>query len=331
MLRGNPCELLDVDDYSGLRVALNGCFRKRRVLITGATGFIGPHVLAAGLALGADIHALPAGGGIPGVKSWPVRVEDRRAICEVVSSVRPEAVLHLAAAGVTYSSSLMGELLTVNVAGLDGLLAALSEVGACPVVVAGTGFEYAPQERAIAETDEIGPVSAYGVSKAAATLTAQWYAGRMPITLLRIFSVFGTGEREPRLLPYIVGRTKQGVSTDLTPGEQVRDYVYTADVAECFWRILASPPASGKLRVLNVGSGRNLTLREFVELVANELSERGLTPSLAFGARPYRSDEVMFYVPRVERLRDFLGWLPRCDIKVNIGRTIDWFLAHDYS
>jgi nucleoside-diphosphate-sugar epimerase len=195
-------------------------------------------------------------------------------------------------------------------------------------VVAGSAFEYAPQERAIAETDEIGPVTAYGVSKAAATLTAQLYAGRMPITLLRVFNAFGAGEREPRLLPYIVGRTKQGLSADLTPGGQVRDYVYAGDVAECFWRTLASPPASGGLRVLNVGTGRSMTLREFVELIAHELSARGLTPSLAFGGRPYRPDEVMFYVPQVERLRDILGWLPSGDIRVSVGRTIDWFLCH---
>lgn len=323
--------MIETDRYDGLRAALDGHFRKRRVLITGATGFIGSNVVAAGLALGVEIHALSAEGAIPGVKSWPVRVEDRRAVSEVVSSIRPEAVLHLAAAGTTYGSSSITELLTVNVAGLDSLLAAIAEVGACPVVIAGSGFEYAPQERAIAETDKIGPVTAYGVSKAAATLTAQMYAGLMPITLLRIFSVFGVGEREPHLLPYIVGCTKQGLSADLTPGGQVRDYVYAGDVAECFWRTLASPPADGRLRVLNVGSGRTMTLREFVELAARELSESGLTPSIAFGARPHRSDELMFYVPRVERLHDILGWLPSSNITANLGRTMDWLLAHDCS
>jgi nucleoside-diphosphate-sugar epimerase len=331
MSRNNPCELLEIDGYNALCQALDGCFCNRRVLITGATGFLGPHVVAAGLALGVDLHVLRTGDGIPGVKSWPVRLEERRAVTEIVSRIRPEAVLHLAAAGVTYNSSSMAELLTVNVAGLDCLLTAISEVHACPVVVAGSAYEYAPQQRAIDETDEIGPVTAYGVSKAAATLTAQMYAGRMPITLLRVFSAFGAGEREPRLLPYIVARTKEGLSTDLTPGGQVRDYVYAGDVAECFWRILATPPASAGLRVLNVGCGKTVTLREFVELIANELSERGLAASPAFGARPYRSDEVMFYVPRVERLHGILGWLPSRDIRVNIGRTIDWYLSHDCS
>ena len=128
-----------------------------------------------------------------------------------------------------------------------------------------------------------------------------------------------------------MGRTRQGLSTDLTPGEQVRDYVYAGDIAECFWRTLASPPASGSLRVLNVGSGREMTLRKFVELIASELSQRGLPSTLAFGGRPYRCDELMFYAPVVERLHQAIGWLPSRNIKANIGRTIDWFLSHDCS
>jgi nucleoside-diphosphate-sugar epimerase len=74
-----------------------------------------------------------------------------------------------------------------------------------------------------------------------------------------------------------------------------------------------------------------MTLREFVELIASELSERGFAPVLAFGARPYRSDEVMFFTPAVSRLRDVLGWLPDSEIEGNIGHTIDWFLSHDQS
>ena len=328
MLRINPYDLVEFHSYTGLCAALDGCFRKLRVLITGATGFLGPYVVAAGLALGVDVHVFCTGEDIPGVKNWPVRLEEVRAVTEAVSNIRPEGVLHLAAAGVTYNSSSLADLLTVNVAGLDCLLTAISGVGACPVVIAGSAFEYAPQQRAIDETDEIGPVTAYGVSKAAATFTAQLYASRMPITVLRIFNMFGAGEREPRLLPYIVGRTKQGLPTDLTPGEQVRDYIYAGDVAECFWRILCAPPASGGLRVLNVGCGRNITLRRFVELIASELKERGLAASPAFGARPYRSDEVMFFTPSVLRLRETLGWLPDCDIKTNMARTVDWFLSH---
>jgi len=331
MWRVNPWELVDTDGYAALRATLGASFDKRRVLITGATGFLGPHVVAAGLALGADIHTFSASGSVPGVTSWAVRIEDRQAVAEAVACIRPKAVLHLAAAGVTYGTSAIGELLNVNVNGLDCLLSAVSEAGGCPFIVAGSGFEYAPREHAIAETDEIGPVSAYGVSKAAASLTASLYASRMPLTLLRIFNVFGAGEGDSHVLPYVVGRTQLGLPTDLTPGGQIRDYVYAGDVAECFWRVLATPWASGRMRVLNVGSGSSITLRELVELIGEELSDRGRAPRLAFGARPYRSNEVMYFAPRVDCLCRTLGWLPNGDIRLNIGRTIDWFLSNDRS
>src|SRR5271169_3258741 len=136
-----------------------------------------------------------------------------------------------------------------------------------------------------------GPVTPYGISKAAAAFCAGIYATRMPITLLRTFNVYGLGEREPRLLPFIAASAKAGRVIELTDCEQVRDFVFVKDVAALFWRALECSPQDRQLRVLNVGSGSPAPLKQFVADVLEVLREKGLSPQAKFGVRPLRVGE----------------------------------------
>jgi nucleoside-diphosphate-sugar epimerase len=191
------------------------------------------------------------------------------------------------------------------------------------VALAGSGFEYAPQERPISEQDPVEPFSAYGVSKAAAGLCARFYAAQMPITLLRLFSVYGTGEKEPRLVPYIISSAKKAEQVELTNCEQVRDYLYVEEAAESFWRALSQPPSGQCLRTLNVGSGSAITLRHLVNKLVDILTEKGLRPHILFGAKPYRPDEPMTYAPNIICLKRTLGWSPSKPLSEGLSKTVE--------
>ena len=190
------------------------------------------------------------------------------------------------------------------------------------MVCAGSGFEYAPLDRPRRESDPLLPNSAYGASKAAATDIASFYATRLPVTVLRPFSIYGAGEPAGRLAAYVIAKTRTGELVDLTPGEQRRDYAEVGDVAEAFWRALAQPPPLGVLRALNVSSGEVITLRAFVEGVADALRVAGFTPDLRFGARPYRSDEMMDYTADISLLRTTLGWTPSILLKTGLSQMM---------
>jgi nucleoside-diphosphate-sugar epimerase len=297
----------------------------QRVLISGASGFLGRHVLAKGLGFGAELHGLsrterPRGS----VRWWQADLLDRRAIKDVVCQVNPDGVLHLAAAGVAHGGASSVDVLRTNIEGLATLLDAAREVRAVQqVVVAGSGFEYASQNRALREDDHISPTSVYGVSKAAATQLARILAQHVSITVLRLFSLYGPGEQQPRIVPYVIARARQGLPVVLTAGDQVRDYAYVGDVAEGFWRTLAVAPAAPCLRVWNLASGRQTTLRSFIELLGQLLEERGVRPDLRFGARPYRSDEPMIYAAEIGQMRKQLGWSPTTSLRDGLAQTLD--------
>jgi nucleoside-diphosphate-sugar epimerase len=304
--------------------SLDSRWRGRRVLVTGGTGFLGRHVAALGSRLGAETHSLST--GIPAHGSGvhhAVDLEDPEGLEALVDDVRPEAILHLAARGVVAGADSPARLLAVNAGGLANLLEAVLARDARPrVVVAGTGYEYAPQDRPLRETDPLGPFTPYGVSKAAAALVAGHYAATLPVMLLRLFNLYGEGEPSPRLAPSIIAAARKGEPVELTRGQQVRDMTYVGDAAEAFWRALSVPFDPPGLRVLNVGTGRAVTVNEFVALLAGHLTRRGLEPVLLPGARPYRPSEPMTYLPDTERLRATLGWSP----PTSLEQGLTWML-----
>ena len=294
------------------------------VLITGATGFVGRHVLAQGRDLCVELHALSkTKQDSDMVHWWQGDLLNAETIKYIISQVRPDGIIHLAAEGVAYGSASDMAVLRINIEGLAVLLDTIQDIGISPhVIIAGSGFEYAPQNRPLREDDPIVPNSLYGVSKAAATQLARLYASTFPITILRLFSLYGPGEQEPRVVPYVIAQTQRGLPVELTPGEQVRDYTYVKDAAEGFWRTLASTTTPA-FRVWNLASGVSTTLRDFLEILSQLLLERGLKPDLRFGARPYRSDELMNYVANIEKLRTALAWSPSTSLSAGLSTMLD--------
>lgn len=283
-----------------------------RVLITGATGFLGRHVVARGQKRGIELHTL----GCDIANAAHVR--------NAVSGVRPEGIIHLAAAGVAYDETDTASLLRTNALGLAHLLEAAAELPAPPpVVCAGSGFEYASLDRARRESDPVAPNTPYGASKAAGTAVASVFAARLPMTVLRLFSFYGPGEPAERLAPYLIAKARAGEPADLTAGKQLRDYAEVGDVAEAFWRALDQPPTNGKLRLLNVATGKSVTLRDFCEILATILREAGCAPDLRFGARPYRPDEMMNYTADISLLESTLGWMPATSLEIGLRRMVD--------
>lgn len=304
-----------------------GSWKDRKVLITGATGFLGRHLVAMAAETGAIVittsrYEATTGGA----RHVAMDLCDRDRVSAMLREVAPSGILHTAAAGAAEEVE-FAQLMRTNVVGTENLLAAALGLPQPPaVVLAGSGYEYAPQSRDLTEDDPVWPVTSYGISKAAAAFFAGICATRIPITLLRIFNVYGPGEREPRLLPYIAACVKAGRVIELSDCEQVRDFVFVKDVAALFWRASECSPQDRRLRILNVGSGSPAPLKRFVTVALEALRERGLSPQAKFGVRPYRAGEPMYYAGDTGRLQETLGMLPSTNLQAGIRQTLDAML-----
>ena len=302
-------------------------WKGRKVLITGATGFLGRHLVEMAAETGAIVITTSRSEATTG-SAGHVAMDlcDRAGVLAMLREVAPSGILHTAVAGASEEVG-FAQLMRTNLVGTENLLAAALALPQPPtVVLAGTGYEYAPQSRDLTEGDPVCPTTPYGISKAAAAFCAGIYATQMPITLLRIFNVYGPGEREPRLLPYIAACAKAGRVVELSDCEQVRDFVFVKDVAALFWRALECSPRDRRLRILNVCSGSPVPLKQFVTVVLEALRERGLSPQAKFGVRPYRAGEPMYYAGDTGRLQETLGMLPSTNLQAGIRQTLDAML-----
>ena len=280
--------------------------------------------MSALLAVGAEVHVLARGAkGGDSVSFHKADLADADMVGRVVREVRPDGIVHLAAAGVAYAARDANEMKRINVSGLRSLLEAASTLPVPPAMVcAGSGFEYAPAGRALREDDPIGLNSDYGVFKAAAFAVAAEYGKRLPLTWVRLFSLYGPGEQEPRLAPYVIGCVRRGQPVELTSGDQVRDYTFVVDAAKALLRAVTQPPAR-EMRVVNFASGQAVTLRDFILLLAEQLKTHGLTPNIKFGVIPYRPDEMMHYTASVERWKSLFGWQPMQSMESGVKEMVE--------
>ncbi|MEA2695903.1 MAG: hypothetical protein QOI66_174 [Myxococcales bacterium] len=284
-----------------------------RILVTGAAGFIGSHVVrhldAAGHQVIAVDRSAPAL-ALPAVSAHVVDLADAAAIAALLKATRPEGLLHLAwyADPADYLTSHLNlAALTMTTALVQAALAA----GCRKLVVAGSCVEYAIRDRPLVETDDVDPRTLYAACKRAAWHVVRALAAEAGAELAwaRIFHLHGPGEDKRRLIPWVTSQLRAGVAVELTDGTQVRDHLHVADVAAGLAALL-TPGASG---IYNVCSGEPATLRRVLETVA-EVVGAGASQLLKFGARPHRANETMFLAGDSTRLRT-LGWAPRFTLR----------------
>jgi nucleoside-diphosphate-sugar epimerase len=285
-------------------------------------------VLNHGRTAGAEIHNISlTDPGLGGLIHHTVDLRDYYSVKSAVSGIRPDAILHLAACGVVRGSG-MADMLRANILGLQAILEAAAEAETPPrVVLAGSWFEYAPQQRPLKETDPTLAWSEYAASKIAAGTLGCYHGHKLPVTLLRLFHVYGPGEAAPRLLPYIAENALRGAPVELSACEQVRDYVYVEEVAEAFWRALRVFDSDPRFQIVNVGSGRGVKIRTVVETACDVLKEYDLSPKIVFGARPYRSGEPLHAVADTTKLQKLFHWQPAASLADGIRAEIRHIMA----
>lgn len=304
----------------------------RRALVSGAAGFLGANLVRRLLGDGCRVLALVR----PGTDLWrleglredvelvEVDLLDRQRVRDRLARARPEWVFHLAAHGAHPNQRDVPRILATNLLGAANLLDASEETDAEAFVHAGSSSEYGLKDHAPAESESLEPNSPYAVGKAAATMYCQRAAREHDshVVTLRLYSVYGPWEDPDRLIPSLVTRALEGNLPPLAAPELAHDFVFVGDVLDAFL-LTAAAPALPRGSVYNVGTGRQTTLREAVDLVRRLFEIEG---EPEWGSMPNRSWDTTIWVADPALIGRELGWRPATDLAAGLAATRDWLV-----
>jgi nucleoside-diphosphate-sugar epimerase len=295
-----------------------------RVLVTGATGFVGRHALGPLLDAGHEVHALSSRGAPEGDRHQGVEWHRGDLLADpaaAVADVAPERLLHLA----WYAEHGRFWTSVENLRWVEATLAlvrAFAAAGGERVVVAGTCAEYdwTVGDGTLAEDAPLRPATLYGVAKHATRAVLDAAAGELGVRLAwgRVFFLYGPGEDQRRLVGSVAGALVRGERAATGAGTQVRDLLHVSDVGAAF-AALAGADVDGPV---NIASGEGRPLREVVEAIGRIAGRPDL---IDLGALPPRPGDPDRLVADVTRLREEVGFQPRIGLEQGLERTVAWW------
>jgi NAD dependent epimerase/dehydratase len=311
----------------------------KRVLVTGAGGFIGSHLCERLVEAGAKTRALVHYNAL-GTCGWleesPRRDEfeviagdicDRDSVHQAVQG--SEIVFHLAALiAIPYSSHAPASYVRANIEGTLNVLQVTRDQGIERVVHTSTSEVYGTARRVpMDESHALQAQSPYAASKIGADQMVQAFhcAFGLPVVTVRPFNTFGPRQSARAVVPTIIAQCLSGETVRLGSLHPTRDLNYVTNTVEGFLLAGSRPEAVG--RAINLGSGREIAIGDLAHLIAR-LAGR----PIAVETRPERvrsaGSEVERLVADNSLARTTLGWVPVVSLEDGLRRTIEWIQAH---
>lgn len=295
----------------------------KRILITGATGFIGRYCLQLlSESKNFEIHAVSSK---KQKNNWSdmywhqTDLLDSGQVSELLAQVKPSHLLHFAWYAVpgTYWDSI--ENIRWVQASLS-LLQAFSLHGGQRAVMAGTCAEYDWKYGYCSENiTPLVPETLYGTCKHSLQIMLDAFSKQTGLSSSwgRIFFLYGPPEHPQRLVSSVIRSLLRGKPARCTHGNQVRDYLYVQDVAEAFIALLNSKVQGP----VNIASGRPITLKDIILKIAKKTNRQNL---VEFGVIPTPANEPHLLIADVKRLSDEVGWRPKYDLDHGLEQAIEY-------
>lgn len=280
---------------------------QRRILLTGASGFVGRHMAEALVRMGDHVVALDRGMAIDlpeGVEPLVMDLQDPASMADLPRTW--DGVVHLAGASIPSLFATPAPV-TFN---LEITLNLLEHLRDSKVLLVSSCHVYAPSDQRRKETDAIVPQGRYGLSKHLIEQVAPHYQGRLDVRVARPFNHLGPGQRPELVVPSLLRRLAAASPADTSPVQMagwnsVRDFIDVRDVVSAYVAILAlgSPAQS----TFNVCTGRATSIEDVVRTVLTQL---GVQREIQFQGSPNSTDDIPYLVGDPTRLSTAAGWAP---------------------
>lgn len=292
-----------------------------RVLVTGASGFVGRHCIAPLLKAGFEVHCVSRTPHPDADATW--HRADLLAMGEIgalLARVRPSHILHLAwdvRPGVYWTSIDNYQWVRASLE----LLEAFAVNGGQRACMVGTCAEYDWSTGPCTEFQTpCRPATPYGICKYALSTMLDSFARQFSLsaTWPRLFYMYGPFEKPARLLPTAILTLVAGQPLACTDGNQIRDFLCVEDVASALVALLTSDVTGP----VNVASGAPIAIKDMVLMVGRQLKREHL---IQLGALPTAPDDPPMISATVQRLAHEVGWAPHYALEAGIARSISWW------
>ena len=289
----------------------------QKILVTGASGFIGSHLCRSLYVTGAEVHAVSRAQHANGdIHWWQANLSDITAVRKVLDKIRPEIIFHLSG-HVTAAPDLQFALSTFDshVISTVYLLTAATEIGCDRLVLTASLTE--PQSSC---ADAI-PGSPYAAAKWATGAYGRMFHAlyQTPVTIVRPYMTYGPMQNEQKIIPYVTLSLLRGEIPKLASGQWRADWIYIDDMID---GLLATARVSGvEGCTIDLGSGTTIPIRGVVDQIVTLLGS-SINPS--FGSLPDRPAEEI-RAADLAYARDRLGWRPATSLAEGLARTVAWY------
>ncbi|MFC1540571.1 GDP-mannose 4,6-dehydratase [Candidatus Margulisiibacteriota bacterium] len=312
-------------------------WKNKKVLVTGAGGFIGSHLLERLVALGAEVTAFVrynSRNDLGLIECLPQDVKKQLKI--VAGDLRDfdavydamdgcEMVLHLAALiAIPYSYLHPGEVIETNVMGTYNVLNAARRLKVQKIVHTSTSEVYGTARQVpIPETHPLQGQSPYSASKIGADKIAESFncAFGLPVATIRPFNTFGPRQSARAVIPTIISQALKGDVIQLGSLHPTRDLTFVKDTVEGFIAVAASPNSIG--RAINVGSNFEISIGDLAKKIADLMGKKIEITTKGERKRPKNSEVERLFCDN-SLAKELLGWQPRYTLDQGLQETIDW-------
>lgn len=304
---------------------------RKRILITGSTGFIGANLacfladkgLSPHIFVRKDSNLWRISDILKKLKPHTVDLNDEAKTRGIILKLKPQIIFHCAVYGGYHFQLDSKKIIQTNMFGTMNLLNACVKSGFECFVNTGSSSEYGLKNMPIRESDLLEPVTDYGLAKAMATLFCQQSARNkdLPIATLRLFSPYGYFEDPRRLVASLILSCLNQQTPKLSCAHPVRDFVFIDDVIQAYLKTVFSiSRAAGS--IINIAGGKQYSVGEVAVKI---IKLAGLKDKPIWGSVKNPRLEPSRWVADISRARELLGWNPEFSLTNGLIKTIEWF------
>ncbi len=305
----------------------------KRILITGASGFIGANLANyfhkekqdVGVILRENSNLWRLSDILDDIITYRQDILDLEALNRTVKSFRPDVIIHTAAFGAYYFETDQDMIYTTNFTGTKNVVESYIQSDSELLINTGSSSEYGFKDKPMAETNVLEPIGDYAVSKAASTILCRSKSieSQRKILTFRLFSAFGYYEESHRLVPYLMQSYLKGNIPKLNNPNNVRDFIFIEDICNAYNEAIKRADDLGCGEILNLGCGIQYRVKDVVEIV-KKIAGKNISP-IYINDIGRIGDKAINWEADTLRAYNVLKFKPKYSLEEGLYETYQWF------